>query len=230
MNSLTLQWYDAGQNYTQQIYEQQPSKNPGTIRIGRDKLQCDIVLIPGTVSRLHVEIYFNSQQQSFYIRNLQPNNPPLVDGQQLIQGDRPLNQGSIVYLGQVKLQVTAVNISTMAATIINPPQPHAHQPQPFTPPTQPPVHQNRQVTPLVQPQTPVYQNRPVTPPVQQRPPVHQHQPITPPVHNHPPVQGTYGLECPKCHKVSPPENLQVGCPWCGTSLAAAVSVLVAPGN
>ncbi|MFM7370193.1 MAG: FHA domain-containing protein, partial [Sphaerospermopsis kisseleviana] len=28
------------------------------------------------------------------------------------------------------------------------------------------------------------------------------------------------------HKVSPPENLQIGCPWCGTSLAAAVSVLI----
>jgi hypothetical protein len=30
--------------------------------------------------------------------------------------------------------------------------------------------------------------------------------------------------------VSPAENLQIGCPWCGTSLAAAVSVLVAPNH
>ncbi|MFM6005265.1 MAG: FHA domain-containing protein, partial [Sphaerospermopsis kisseleviana] len=34
------------------------------------------------------------------------------------------------------------------------------------------------------------------------------------------------LDCPKCHKVSPTENLQIGCPWCGTSFAAAVSVLI----
>ncbi|WP_066377352.1 MULTISPECIES: FHA domain-containing protein [unclassified Anabaena] len=208
MNALTLQWNDAGQNRTQHIYEQQPSKNPGTVRIGRDPLRCDIVLTNLTVSGLHVEIFFDSQQQSFYIRNLRSQNPPLVDGQQLIQGEKPLNQGSIIYLGQVQLQVTAVNINTIAATVIAPPQPQSHQHQPVTPP---------------QPQPPVHQHRAVTAPVPQRPPVHQHQPVTP-------AQGTYGLQCPKCHKVSPPESLQVGCPWCGTSLAAAVSVLVAPGN
>ncbi|AUT04128.1 peptide-binding protein [Nostoc sp. CENA543] len=239
MNALTLQWYDAGQNHTKQIYEQQPSKKPGTIRIGRDQSQCDIVLVPGTVSRLHVEIFFNSQQQSFYIRNLQPNNPPLVDGQQLIQGERPINQGSVIHLGQVQLQVVAVNINSMPATIINPVQPTSPPAQPQQPAyqnrqvtplgqPQPPAYQNKQVTPLGQPQQPVYQNRQVTPLGQPQPPANQQ--FTPPVHNHPPVQGSYGLECPKCHKVSPVENLQVGCPWCGTSLAAAVSVLVAPGN
>lgn len=58
MNALTLQWQDAGQDKTQQIYEQQPSKNYGTILIGRDPLRCDIVLSNPTVSGLHVEIYF----------------------------------------------------------------------------------------------------------------------------------------------------------------------------
>jgi hypothetical protein len=43
-------------------------------------------------------------------------------------------------------------------------------------------------------------------------------------------QGVYGLECPKCHRVSPVENLQIGCPWCGTSLAAAASVLMVPNG
>jgi hypothetical protein len=212
MNALTLQWHDAGQNKTQQIYEQQPSKNPGTVRIGRDPLQCDIVLTNPTVSGLHIEVFFNSQQQSFYIRNLRSQNPPLVDGQQLIQGERPLIQGSIIYLGQVQLQVTAVNINTIAATILAPPQPQAHQ--------------NRLVTPPVQQQPPVHQNRQVTSPL------HQQQQVTPHIHNHPPTpaQGNYGLECPRCHKISPIENLHVGCHWCGTSLAAAVSVLVAPGN
>ncbi|MBD2363074.1 FHA domain-containing protein [Anabaena minutissima FACHB-250] len=218
MNALTLQWHDAGQNKTQQIYEQQPSKNPGTVRIGRDPLQCDIVLTNPTVSGLHIEVFFNTQQQNFYIRNLRSQNPPLIDGQQLIQGERLLNQGSIIYLGQVQLQVTAVNINTIAATILAPPQPQAHQ--------------NRQFTPPVQQKPPVHQNRQVTAPLQQQPPVPQQQPVTPHIHNHPatPAQGNYGLECPRCHKVSRIENLQVGCPWCGTSLAAAVSVLVAPGN
>ncbi|MBD1998707.1 FHA domain-containing protein [Leptolyngbya sp. FACHB-541] len=41
---------------------------------------------------------------------------------------------------------------------------------------------------------------------------------------------SYGLKCPRCHQVSPYERLSLGCPWCGTSLAAAVSVLMVPGE
>ena len=59
MNSLTLQWHDAGEEKTQIVYEQQPSKNPGTVRIGRDPKRCDIVLSHPTVSGLHVEIFFS---------------------------------------------------------------------------------------------------------------------------------------------------------------------------
>ncbi|WP_414544450.1 FHA domain-containing protein [Nostoc sp. CCY0012] len=190
MNALTLQWHDAGQDKIQNIYEQQPSKNPSTFRIGRDPLRCDIVLSNPTVSGLHVEIFFHPQQQRFYIRNLRSPNPPLVDGQQLVQGEMPLHEGSIVYLGQAQLQVTKVAISHIAATILIPPQPQVTHSHP------------------------------------------QQLPVQPRHHHHPPVppQGTYGLECPKCHKVSSAENLQIGCPWCGTSLAAAASVLVAPNH
>ncbi len=181
MNVLTLQWHDVGQSKTQKIYEQQPSKNPGSVRIGRDPLRCDIIVSDPTVSGLHVEIFFDSQQQSFYIRNLrgQPN-PPLVDGKQLMQGETRLGEGSIIYLGKLKFQVTEVNTNTIPATILTPPvtPQQAEQYQRSTSPTQP--------------------------------------------------KAVYGLQCPKCNKVSPPVNLQVGCPWCGTSLAAAVSVLCVP--
>ena len=44
----------------------------------------------------------------------------------------------------------------------------------------------------------------------------------------PPTPSTYGLQCPKCHQTSPYEQLQSGCPWCGTSLAAAASVILSP--
>ncbi|NJN57175.1 MAG: FHA domain-containing protein [Leptolyngbyaceae cyanobacterium SL_5_9] len=40
----------------------------------------------------------------------------------------------------------------------------------------------------------------------------------------------YGLRCPRCHQISPYERLSLGCPWCGTSLAAAISVLMVPGE
>ncbi|MEH2435115.1 MAG: FHA domain-containing protein [Nostoc sp.] len=182
MNALTLQWHDAGQDKTQNIYEQQPSKNLGTVRIGRDPLRCDIVLSHPTVSGLHIEIFFHHQQQHFYIRNLRSQNPPLIDGRQLVQGEMPLIQGSSITLGQTKLNVTSISTASIPATILLPP----HPPVPIG---------------------------------------HHHHPSIPPA----PPPGIYGLECPKCHKVSPGENLQIGCHWCGTSLAAAVSVLVA-GN
>ncbi|MDZ8051011.1 MAG: FHA domain-containing protein [Aulosira sp. ZfuVER01] len=199
MNALTLEWHDAGQEKTQNIYEQQPSKNPGTVRIGRDPIRCDIVVTNPTVSGLHVEIFFHRQQQSFYIRNLRSQNPPLVDRQQLVQGELPLREGSIIQLGQMEVKVTAISLNSIPPTILTPPTPAIAS----THPTRPPINQ--------QPQVQIRH--------------HQHPP-TPPV----PPPGVYGLECPKCHKISPTENLQVGCPWCGTSLAAAVSVLVAPNH
>ncbi len=201
MNALTLQWHDVGQEKTQQISDRQASKNPGTFRIGRDPLQCDLVLTDGTVSRLHIEIFFHQQQQNFYIRNLKPGNPPLVDGQQLFNGEMALKQGSIIRLGQeTEIKVADIATNAIAATIVAPPTP--------------PVHHHQQFIP--------------TPPVKQQPAPqgnHHHHSHTSPVQ-----QGVYGLECPKCHKVSSSEHLQVGCPWCGTSLAAAVSVLVAPNR
>ncbi|NJO29761.1 MAG: FHA domain-containing protein [Richelia sp. SL_2_1] len=192
MNSLTLQWYDAGQQKTQIIYEQQPSKNPSTVRIGRDPLRCDIVLSNPTVSGLHAEIYFNSQQKRFYIRNLREKNPPLVDGKQLIRGDVPLNEGSIICLGQMQLKVININIpqiNSFPATILEPPKPSRN-------------------------------NQPVIPVL----------PSKSPSSTAPLPKSSYGLQCPNCHKVCSIEHIQVGCPWCGTSLAAAISVLAAPDN
>ncbi|MEM1391822.1 MAG: FHA domain-containing protein [Cyanobacteria bacterium P01_D01_bin.116] len=188
MNSLTLQWHDAGKEKTQVIQEQQTSKNPGTVRIGRDPKRCDIVLSHPTVSGLHVEIFFNSQQKQFYIRTLRDKNPPLVDEKQLVKKDALLNEGSTICLGQMQLKVININIpqvNSFPATILEPPKPGQNS----------------------QPVTPAAPSKPSsTAPL----PKHKH---------------SYGLKCPKCHKVSSIEHLKVGCPWCGTSLAAAVSVL-----
>ncbi|MFN6468250.1 MAG: FHA domain-containing protein [Nostoc sp. SerVER01] len=192
MNALTLQWHDAGADKTQNIYEQQPSKNPGTVRIGRDPLRCDIVLSNPTVSGLHIEIFFHPQQQRFYVRNLRSQNPPLIDGRQLVQGEMPLAEGTNISLGQIQLKVTDISTGNIPATILMPPQ-----------------------GPVINPHSPVNIGH-----------HHHYHPATPPA----PPPGVYGLKCSKCYKVSPPENLQIGCPWCGTSLAAAVSVLVAPGS
>jgi len=44
------------------------------------------------------------------------------------------------------------------------------------------------------------------------------------------VNVTYGLKCPNCDRVSRYDRIDFGCIWCGTSLAAAVSVLIQPSS
>jgi hypothetical protein len=159
MHLLSLQCHEAGQNKNQQVYEQQNGKNTGTFRIGPDPIRCDIDSNHPAVSGLHIEIFFHSQQQSFYIRSLREPNPPQVDNKPLVKGEMPLNKGSIIYLGHQPIQVMAISINSIPATMI-------------VPPSAKPGH------------------------------YHHHKPSLP-------TQPTavYGLECPKCHKISPPKNL-----------------------
>jgi Inner membrane component of T3SS, cytoplasmic domain len=176
MNEITINWQEAGQIRRETIRENQPSKHPGTIRLGRDAAQCDIVLSNPTVSGLHVEIFFNTQYQSFALRNLRDTNPPVVDGRQIQHGEAFLSTGSSIYLGQLELTVVEVSRpilnKSISPTILMPPQPL----------------------------------------------IVNHQPA--------PTLESYGLQCPSCGKVSPYERLDWGCQWCGTSLAAAASILM----
>ena len=194
MHTLTLRWVEKGQQNTEIIQDQQPSKNPGTVRIGRDPSRCDIVISDLTVSGLHVEIYFHPQSQSFYLRSLRPSNPPVVDGHSLFQGEVPLRQGSVIYLGQMQLNVAAISVGVggVAPTQVIPPQALRGVTQP--PPRFSQVPQVAAVAPQAS------------------------------------VAPTYTLQCPRCHHLCPPEDLILGCRWCGTSLAAAVSVLASPHN
>jgi pSer/pThr/pTyr-binding forkhead associated (FHA) protein len=193
MNTITLQWFDGSQYQRTKITDQQNnSKNPGTFRIGRDPLRCDIVLTDPTVSGLHVEIFFQQKNQCFCIRNLRSSNPPIIDGQQLSFGEMSLKEGSIIYLGNQPIQIILIFIlggSPIPATIITPP-----------PPTL--------VTNRSRPKSVGGNYNHPTPPPQQR--------------------VSYGLTCPRCQKISPYENQHLPCPWCGTSLAAAESVLISP--
>ncbi|MDJ0738028.1 MAG: FHA domain-containing serine/threonine-protein kinase [Nostocaceae cyanobacterium] len=108
LHELTLEWTEEQQVKTRKILEHQHSKNPGKIRIGRDPQQCDIILNDPTISALHVEIFFHSQQQKFYLRNLRQRNPPVVDGQLLLAGEMPLQPGSSLRLGQQIFQVSSI--------------------------------------------------------------------------------------------------------------------------
>ncbi len=119
MNELTLEWLEAGRNHTYKIYEQQPSKNPGTVRIGRDPSQCDIVLSNPTVSGLHIEVLFHTQRRSFYLRNLRIGNPPMVDGQRLQVEEIELQLLNTIHLGEMQLKVVAISID-VAPTLVSP--------------------------------------------------------------------------------------------------------------
>lgn len=172
MNEITLEWQEISKVRKEIISDQQISKNPGTVRLGRDPVKSDIVLTHPTVSGLHIEIFFNSNGHCFQVRNLRQSNPPVVDGKILIQGEMSLAQGSTICLGQTEIKVVAVSLagSSVPATILIPPNSGTT---------------NNQV---------------------------------------------YGLKCPKCDRISPFEQLDLGCPWCGTSLAAASSVLITPNS
>jgi predicted component of type VI protein secretion system len=174
MSELILEWNESGQVRTQSLTEQQATKSPGVFRIGRDPTRCDVVLQHPTVSGLHVEIFFDSRQNQFYLRNLRESNPPVVDQQRVTQGSVALYQNSLIRLGQFELRIKAI-ASQLQPTVLTPP----------TSPASP--------APVAAPQN-----------------------------------ESYGLECPKCHRVSPHQHLRLGCPWCGTSLAAAQSVLIMP--
>ncbi len=184
MNQLTLEWLEVGQAKTITITDQQPSKNPGTVRLGRDPSRADVVLHHPTVSGLHVEIFFDTHRQGFFIRNLRDTNPPIVNRKKLTQGDALLQQGTSFYLGLVMILVVAI-ATTSPSTLI------------ATPPAVPALAGLSPVSPI--------------------------RPTVPSTPDH-----TYGLLCPKCRKTSPYERLRQGCIWCGTSLAAAESVLMMP--
>ncbi len=203
MHELTIEWQEAGHLRRQIIRDRQLSKNPGTVRLGRDPMRCDIVLTHPTVSGLHVEIFFNQQQNRFYLRNLRDTNPPWVDGNRLTKAEIALSQGSSFFLGETEIKITAVNVevSSVPPTILISSPPTSSKPQTSLANNQP------QLASIANPDISAKSATPV-------------------------VAGNqvYGLRCPnaKCDRISPYERLDLGCPWCGTSLAAAESVLMNP--
>ena len=115
MSELTLEWSENGHLHRHTFHANQPTKQAGVFRIGRDPARCDLVLHDRSVSALHVEIALNVGQRSANIRNLRTTNPPLVDGRQLIQGEAPIRQGSKLNLGRVELFISQMQFTSPAA-------------------------------------------------------------------------------------------------------------------
>ncbi|BAZ27672.1 FHA domain containing protein [Cylindrospermum sp. NIES-4074] len=253
MHELILTWTEEAIAKSEKIQEQQPSKNPGTVRIGRDPAQCDIVITHPTVSALHVEIFFNPQMQSFYLRNLRPTNPPVVDKISVIEGEVPLQEGSSIYLGQMEFKVVAVSGTEkrVAPTIVNP-----HQLS-----TNVDVNQSKEsikididenkisgmVADIVntdyfqQLQQLAHKSRnksakTIEAGAKENPIQVEQEASNVGVSKTPPTRppetdadGIYGSMCLNCHQIAPYKR-DLWCTYCGTSMATATKVLVKPRN
>lgn len=116
MYKLTLEWLEGGRERSQTFTSAQGTKCPGAIRIGRSKEQCDLVPSESesSLSRLHVEIFFNSNTNNFWVRNLTRDrptakrNPIIVDGQKVLEGEASIKTGSQIQLGKIVLKIRAI--------------------------------------------------------------------------------------------------------------------------
>ncbi|HIK31575.1 MAG TPA: FHA domain-containing protein [Oscillatoriales cyanobacterium M59_W2019_021] len=134
---LTLTWTELDRSKTQTIDSLKYEEMSQVFRLGRDPSQCHLVFVENTVSRLHVELFFRAELQRFYLRNLQPKNPPKIDGGTLISGEVALHPGSPIELGQLQLTVSDISEVrphvTLPPTLQNRPQLLPHQPLPIQP-------------------------------------------------------------------------------------------------
>ena len=122
MTELLLEWIEAGVSRSERIQPNQPSKNPGTVRIGRDPQKCDIVLADSSVSGLQAEVYYHVGSQVFYVRSLRDTNPPTINGQPITNGEVPIGSASTLNLGRVVLNARVSNApGGVPPTEVNPP-------------------------------------------------------------------------------------------------------------
>jgi hypothetical protein len=112
MNQLILEWNEFGQLKRQAVFEQQPSKVPGRVRIGQDARHSDIVIMEDGIAPCHVEIFFNPQQQCFCIRNLAAYLPLVINGMALPNSEVTLHEGATVQLGGITIVVQNVILAT----------------------------------------------------------------------------------------------------------------------
>ncbi len=107
LHKITLEWVEEGRNRSQTFSFDKPSEPP--IRIGRDESQCDVIVKDPakTISGLHVEIFFATSKNTFYLRNLTKNrdkpNPAWVNGQKVVGEEVVLSRRAMIQLGKIAL-------------------------------------------------------------------------------------------------------------------------------
>ena len=116
MYTIIIEYCVGKQLYQETVNALSETRSKGIVIIGRDSSTCDLVLndITKTVSRQHIEIYFDNQNYSLRLRNLTGNrhqpNITIVDGQCIVNQSIEVKTGSKIQLGQVFLNVKEVKI------------------------------------------------------------------------------------------------------------------------
>ncbi|NJK29622.1 MAG: FHA domain-containing protein [Acaryochloris sp. SU_5_25] len=120
MTELILEWVEEGRSRSERIQPNQPSKNSGTTRLGRDPQRCDIVFTDNSVSGIQAEIFYHAGYQAFYLRSLRDTNPPIVNGQPITTGEVPLSSGNTITLGRIVLNARVSTSGGLPPTEISP--------------------------------------------------------------------------------------------------------------
>lgn len=181
------------------------------IRIGRDPHYCDLVLAEPTVSRTHIEIFFKPNWQRFYVRNLQPKNPPLINGGLLVEGEAALSLDSVLQLGQLELKLTQIQLIGSAGSANQSASPIRQQAHEFEATGLPPSQFLGNGQAMRGEGAFLFEAA---------------KPNASPLSS----SSNYGLECPKCQSIHPLGLRNSACPSCGHFLADAESILVMAGS
>jgi hypothetical protein len=126
MYQITFKWTEGTELISRTISAEQPTKIANTIRLGLDPLLCDIVLQDkiNRISRLHAEIFFESDLRTFFIRNLTWNqvkpNVVLVDDKLVTEERVPLYSGNTITLRDIAIQVTIVQLDVTEVNRLDP--------------------------------------------------------------------------------------------------------------
>ncbi len=124
MYRITLEWSDTNKVRTKTITAENQTHAPQKIIIGRgSKDVCDVVLkhqnpqTLKTVSHVHLELFYDQNQNCLLARNLTQNrqppkrpNPIIIDGQKIIKEVVKINEGSQIKLGKIVLTVKVLEL------------------------------------------------------------------------------------------------------------------------
>ncbi|MBE9221262.1 FHA domain-containing protein [Cyanobacterium stanieri LEGE 03274] len=124
MYSVTLAWQENREIHTRTITENDYTLRPQRIIIGRgEEKECDIILkhsdptIIKTVSKTHLEIFYDQEKNKLFAQNLTKNrqppkqpNPIIINGKKIIHDILEIHKKTVIKLGKITLVVRNIEL------------------------------------------------------------------------------------------------------------------------